>query len=68
MDTQEKKIELAQSAMSYGFGGSGMVLGFLVDAANYAQAGAIILGFVIVFIRAVHDAVNLYRMIKRGKE
>lgn len=61
----EQKQEMIQSAISYG-GGSGLIgLATLADVANMAQAVGLILGCVVIAIRAIHDAINLYRFIKK---
>lgn len=65
---QEQHKEAAESLVSYGIGGGGAIIASLADMSQVAQALAICVGCIIVCIRAIHDAVKLYRYIKKGKE
>lgn len=64
----EQHKEIAQSAISYTIGGGGAYVATLMDASQVAQALALIVGSVVICIRAIHDGVKLYRYIKKGKE
>lgn len=64
---QEPHKEAVESLVSYGIGGGGALIATLVDISNAAQAAAIIVGCIIVCIRAVHDSVKLYRYIRDGE-
>lgn len=65
---QPQHKEFVESAVSYGIGGGGAYLSTLMDASQIAQASALIVGAIVICIRAVHDSVKLYRYIKKGKE
>lgn len=64
----EQHKEIIDSAVSYGIGGGGAYLAMLMDASQVAQALALIFGAVVICIRATHDAVKLYRYVRREKE
>lgn len=59
-----QKHEGVQSAVSYVVGGGFSIGALIADMASYAQALAIIFGCAVVFIRAIHDAIRLYRLWK----
>ena len=65
MDKVQVKAEIAQSAISYGSGGGLLAFASLADLANAASQVAIILGCLVVAIRLVHDAVALFRFLKK---
>lgn len=65
---QDPHKEAIESVISYGIGGGGALTAYLMDASQIAQAIAIIIGCIVISIRLIHDAVKLYRFIKKGEE
>lgn len=58
--------EATQACISYLTGGGIALTALLSDLASVAQELAIIVGCLVVFIRFVHDAINLIDRIKNG--
>ncbi len=56
--------EKIDSIASYSIGGCAIAVS-LADISTVAQELAMILGFVVVLIRLVHDGIGLYHRIKK---
>lgn len=60
----QQKVETVSATLSYTAGGAGVGGSLLMDAANYAEAWALILGCMILFLRLIYDGVRLCRYIR----
>lgn len=64
----DQKQELIQSAASYTIGGGSISMAFLIDAAEVAQALAIIFGCGVVMVRFLHDVMMFWRKWRDSKK
>lgn len=55
--------EHLDSAVSYGVGGAGV----LMALNDIAKTGTLLVGLVVIVMRAIYDGIKLYRFIKKGK-
>lgn len=56
--------ETTESIISYGLGCGTALLGWICEATTFFQALALLIGVVVISIRAVHDGVRLFRFLR----